>query len=68
MIVVLYMLFGNLLITYLGLAIILTLWELLLLLFNRDSDYSDFLVEGIKVSALWFVAVLPIVLILGIFV
>lgn len=68
MIVVLYMLFGNLLITYLGIAIILTLWELLLLLFNRDSDYSDFLVEGIKMSILWFVAVLPIVLILGIFV
>lgn len=68
MIVVLYMLFGALLITYLGLAIILTLWELLLLLFNRDSDYSDFLVEGIKMSILWFVAVLPIVLILGIFV
>lgn len=67
MIVVLYMLFGNLLITYLGIAIILTLWELLLLLFNRDSDYSDFLVEGIKMSDLWFVAVLPIVLILGIF-
>ena len=67
MIVGLYMFFGNLLITYLGLAIILTLWELLLLLFNRDSDYSDFLVEGIKVSVLWFVAVLPIVLILGIF-
>lgn len=68
MIVVLYMLFGALLITYLGLAIILNLWELLLLLFNRDSDYSDFLVEGVKTSILCFVVVLPIVLILGIFV
>jgi len=68
MTVVLYMLFGALLITYLGLAIILIIGELLLFLFIWDSDYSDFLVQGVKTSILCFVVVLPIVLILGIFV
>jgi len=68
MIVGLYIFFGSLLITYLVLAIILIIGELLLFLFIWDSDYSDFLVQGIKTSILCFVVVLPIVLILGIFV
>ena len=68
MIVGLYIFFGSLLITYLVLAIILIIGELLLFLFIWDSDYSDFLVQGVKTSILCFVVVLPIVLILGIFV
>lgn len=68
MIVGLYIFFGSLLITYLVLATILIIGELLLFLFIWDSDYSDFLVQGIKTSILCFVVVLPIVLILGIFV
>ena len=52
MIVGLYIFFGSLLITYLVLAIILIIGELLLFLFIWDSDYSDFLVQGIKTSIL----------------
>lgn len=68
MIVGLYMFFGTLPIIFLILANVLLLWELLSLLFSRGTYYSTFLLKVIKMSIIGFVATLPIVLILGIFV
>lgn len=68
MIVGLYRFFGNLLIACLILANVLLIGELLSLLFSRGTYYSALLVKVIKMSIIGFVATLPIVLILDIFV